>query len=100
MAEELRSSDNGDEAVNWWFRRPGQRCEANFREIAQTTLRVRSDRYWHLDGTVDAMVAAAEAVRDHGTDAIIDAMEREIVKREFAWRFDDPCDHWLIRAAA
>jgi hypothetical protein len=67
--------------------------EISLREIATTSVRNRSC-YWHQDDTIDAAVAAAEAVQNQGIEAIIDAMEREIKKREFICNFDDPCDEW------
>ena len=63
-------------------------------EIASVTVAHRSSRYWHRDGTIAAMIAAAESVQHLGVEAIIDAMEHEIKQREFICDFDDPCDAW------
>jgi hypothetical protein len=71
------------------------------RELATIAVRHRSAAFWHKDGTVDAMVAAAEAVMTNQAvpfgrkeQAVINAMKRELKAREFICNFDDPCDVW------
>jgi ABC-type branched-subunit amino acid transport system substrate-binding protein len=84
----------------WCWPKAAPSPEVDLREVAQTVVNHRSAIYWHMDGTVDAMAAAAEAVREYGEEAIIDAMEQELMAREFIYNFDDPCDlMWPARAA-
>jgi hypothetical protein len=66
----------------------------NLREIVEITIWHRSGSYWYTDGAIEAAVAAAEAVRGQGDEAMISAIERELKKREFICNFDDPCDAW------
>lgn len=66
----------------------------DLREIVAITVLNRRVLFWHKEGTVEEVTAAAEAMRDRGEDAIIDTIEREIKKREFICNFDDPCDEW------
>ena len=68
--------------------------KSSLREIVVTTVRHRAGQYWHTDGVMEAAIAAAETVQDQGDEAMIDAIEREIKKREFICNFDDPCDAW------
>lgn len=62
--------------------------------IARVTVCHRAKEYWHPPGTIEAMTAAAEAVQYLGTEAIIDAMEQEIKRREVVRELNDPCDAW------
>jgi hypothetical protein len=68
--------------------------QPSLREIVTVTVMNRAGIYWHADGTIEATIAAAEAVQDQGIEAIIDTIEREVKKREFICNFDDPCDKW------
>ena len=49
--------------------------------------------YWHKPDTFDAALSAAIKAKG-GIEASMNAIEREIVAREFICDFDDPCDRW------